>query len=89
MKNLKNTLLEILTTKGTHFLLSDEQDRVITNIKAAIDYAWNNWDEKIITTYFEGEKPEFANVEFITNWLDNSDLEADGFDVEKLKELFA
>lgn len=54
----------------------------------AVDYAWNNWDESVLKTYYEGEKPQYPTPQFIQDWVDNEDFHADGFDVNYLKSLF-
>lgn len=64
------------------------QNIQMSKISEAVNYAWNNWDQEILRTYYEGEKPEQPTEEFINNWVDNEDFEADGYDVDRLKELF-
>lgn len=68
--------------------LTSSQHAQMSKISEAVDYAWNNWDEDILKTYYEGEKPEQPTAEFITNWVDNEDFEADGYDVEHLQKIF-
>jgi len=63
-------------------------NRNLEGIDAAIQYAWNNWDEEIVSTYYTGDKPELPTSEFIIEWIENTDFEADGYDVEYLKEQF-
>lgn len=86
MEAYKNTIARNLIN-GNHSL-SAEQQKQQDRISAAIEYAWNHWDNEIVATYYEGEKPQFANADFIENWVDNEDFEADGYDVDRLKELF-
>jgi len=60
---------------------------IIRKVDDAICWAWNNWDEDVISTYYQFKKPELPNEEFISNWVENEDFEADGFDLEQLAEL--
>lgn len=65
-------------------------NRTLERIDEAIQWSWNHWDEDIITTYYNGDKkPELPTTEFIEEWVENEDFEADDYDVEYLKELFA
>ena len=68
--------------------LTSSQHAEMSSISDDLDYAWNNWDEEILRTYYEGEKPEQPTEEFVKVWVDNEDFEADGYDVDRLKELF-
>ena len=68
--------------------LTSAQNAQMSKITHAVDYAWNNWDEEVLKTYYEGEKPQQPTEEFINNWVDNEDFEADGYDVEHLEEIF-
>ncbi len=86
MENYKNQILNIFSS-GNQFL-NYAQYRQFDNISNDVDYAWNNWEDSITSTYYEGEKPSKAPIAFIQNWLENEDFEADGYDVEFLKELF-
>lgn len=87
MNTYKNTIASNLI--NGNYSLSPAQQRAHDSISAAIDYAWNNWDADILATYYVGEKPETANTAFITNWIENEDLEADGYNVDLLEEIFA
>lgn len=79
-KNIANKLIE-----GNIY-----NSRVLQRIDDAIQYSWNEWDESIIASYYGGdEKPELPTSEFIIEWIENEDFEADGYDVEYLKELFS
>lgn len=73
---------------GTGNLTSSEHAQM-SKISEAVDYAWKNWDEEVLQTYYEGDKPEQPTEEFINQWVENEDFEADGYDVEHLKEIFA
>jgi hypothetical protein len=45
--------------------------KAFDTLSESIDYAWNNWEDYIIDTYYSGEKPEYANDKFIINFIDN------------------
>lgn len=87
MESYKKTIADIFATGNQN--LTEDQHRVFNKISDGIDYAWNNWDKEIIAEFHTGtEKPNFPTQEFIEDWLDTQDFEADGYDVEGLKELF-
>lgn len=87
MENYKKNIAAIFQAGNQN--LNEEQYRVFNEISDAVDYAWNNWDESIISTYHEGiEKPEYPTPEFIEQWIENEDFEAAGYDVDRLKNLF-
>lgn len=67
---------------------SAAQYAVLDKISTAIWWAWGNWDDKVISTYYEGEKPERPTPDFIEEWIGNNDFEADGYDENELKSLF-
>src|SRR5690625_5077845 len=90
----KNKNIEIMETYKRNIadrLINNEihNNRTLENIDEAIQYAWNNWDADIVSTYYTGQKPALPNAEFIENWIDNEDFDADGDDVEYLKEQFS
>jgi hypothetical protein len=60
---------------------------IIREIDEAIQWAWDNWGEDIVGTYYIGEKPSLPTELFIKDWVENEDFEADGFDIEQLAEL--
>lgn len=45
--------------------------KAFDTLSECIDYAWNNWEESIISTYYVGQKPRYANDKFIINWIDD------------------
>lgn len=76
-------MINILNNGGHTTIIPNE----VREVDKAVCWAWDNWDDKILSTYYTGDKPEFPPLSFITNWVENEDFEADGFDVEFLKEL--
>ncbi|MDO9554546.1 hypothetical protein [Rhodonellum sp.] len=88
MEKYKMTIAKKLIN-GFWVLNSTREYAQISKISEAVDYAWNNWDEAVLKTYYEGEKPEQPTEEFINHWIENEDFEADGYDVDALKEIFA
>ncbi len=86
MEAYKETIASILIN-GEH-MLTQSQQRQIDKISEGIDYAWNNWDENILETYYEGEKPIDPTESFITQYVENEDFEANGYDVDYLEEIF-
>lgn len=61
---------------------------IIREIDRSIQWAWDNWDDDIINTYYTGEKPSLPTEVFIYEWVENEDFQADGFDMEELLNLF-
>lgn len=61
----------------------------IQPIYNAVFWAWENWDKDVIATFYESEKPESPTEEFIYQWVENEDFEADGYNIEELKEIFS
>ena len=61
---------------------------ILDKISTAIQWAWDNWDASVVETYYEGEKPKYPTEDFTTQWVNNNDFEADGYDEELLKRLF-
>ena len=47
------------------------------HVNENIQWAWENWDNKVLSTYYEGDKPESYTPGFRDNWIDN-----EPFDVE-------
>ena len=45
--------------------------KAFDTLSECIGYAWNNWESNIIETYYSGEKPYYANEEFICDWIEN------------------
>jgi predicted AlkP superfamily pyrophosphatase or phosphodiesterase len=86
MESYKETIANNLVNENHS--LTTAQDRVMSKISEAVNYAWNNWDDKIIQTYYEGEKPAQPTEDFIKQWVENEDFEADGYDIEELQDLF-
>lgn len=86
METYKKNIVTIFLT-GTQSL-NERQHALFSKISDAVSYAWNNWDDNIIATYYQGEKPEFAPIDFVEEWISNEDFEADGYNVEELEELF-
>lgn len=63
--------------------------KLLLKIDDGVQWSWNHWDEDVIATYYDGdEKPETPTDEFIKEWVQNTDFEADGYDVKYLKEVF-
>lgn len=58
-----------------------EKANALAPIEKAVLYAWENWEPHIIANYS-------GYPEFVENWLDNEDFQADGFDEEHLEGLF-
>lgn len=84
MESYKNTIAKNLI----HGNWTASQHWAMCKISNAVDYAWNNWDEKILAKYYKGEKPEYPTAEFIYDWVEDEDFEADGFNVSYLKFTF-
>lgn len=50
---------------------------IAAQVDDRIQWAWDNWEDDIVATFYEGEKPECYNEEFRNEWIDN-----EPFDVE-------
>ena len=61
---------------------------ILDKISTSIQWAWDNWSTDVMKTYYEGEKPKYPTEDFTTQWVNNNDFEADGYDEEFLKRLF-
>lgn len=71
-----------------NYTLETEKSRILNQITTAINWAWDNWEERVLKTFYDGEKPERPTPDFIEQWIINEDFEADGYDEEQLKTLF-
>jgi hypothetical protein len=60
---------------------------IVRKIDQAVQWAWDNWDDNIVSTYYEGEKPSLPTESFIRQWVENEDFEADGYNMELLAEI--
>lgn len=38
-------------------------------VEEGILYAWDNWNEKVLSTYYKGKKPESPTYEFSKQWV--------------------
>lgn len=94
MEQFKEQILLILrghydiATSATGTRLTEPQQKIIDRVRASIEYAWKNWDEDVIASYYAGDKPQDPNDAFIQNWIENEDFEAAGFDKDYLKTIF-
>lgn len=82
MESYKRNIIDALINGGIN-------NKTLLKIDDAIQWAWNHWNKELIDTYYSGDKkPELPTAKFIEEWVENADFEADGYDVEYLKELF-
>lgn len=58
------------------------------SIEVAIQQAWDLWDDEITKTYHNGIKPVTPPDNFSLQWIENEDLEADGYDTEMMSQTF-
>lgn len=86
MEGYKQEIIRIVNAINNGYLMGNCPYEV-KKVDIAIQWAWDNWEEKIISTYYEGDKPKFPPLNFIENWVENEDFEADGFNMDVLKEL--
>lgn len=86
MENYKIEIARQLNqlNNGSFGVFSD----TLRNIDNVVQWAWENWDKDVISSYYLGEKPERPTENFINEWVDNADFEADGYNVENLIDLF-
>lgn len=47
---------------------------IYDRVNQAIQWAWDNWEADILSTFYEGEKPESYTYDFMVDWVDNEDL---------------
>ena len=50
---------------------------IFDRIECDIQQAWEIWDDNILKSYYNGEKPEEPTDEFAEQWIENEDFEAD------------
>lgn len=81
IEKAKANITEMINNRKLVFV-KDKQYPLLTKIEDAVNYAFENWDKKIIDTYKSKE-------EFVENWIENEDFEADGFDEKRIIELFS
>jgi hypothetical protein len=86
MESYKQVILDSLTSFNPH--LTEEQIRIKDRISERIQFAWWNWPPMTLINYYEVSKPLCAPDAFISDWVENADFEADGYDVEGLKQIF-
>lgn len=60
---------------------------IIKKIDESIHWAWDNWEDSIIQKYYVGEKPSLPTEQFIYEWIENEDFEADGYNIQELTNL--
>ena len=72
-----------------NFSLNSSQNAEMSKISEAVNYAWNNWDDSVLRTFYAGVKPKSPTEDFVLQWVENNDFEADGYDVQHLKEIFS
>lgn len=58
---------------------------IIRRIDESMQWAWDNWSN--LEKFYNNEKPSIPTEDFIKEWVDNEDFEADGYDIEALAEL--
>lgn len=62
---------------------------ILERIYEDICFAWDNFDDNYIAQFFiDGNKPSNFTEKFASDWVENQDFEADGYDEEYLKEIF-
>lgn len=87
MQEFKQAILEIFRSED-FCNLDLRQIEIMHSINQRIEYSWNEWDYDLISPYFEDNKPEWATIEFIEEWIENEDFEAGGFNEAELHILF-
>jgi len=87
MEDFKERIYNQLVNRSS--FKTEEQQKFIEKVSEGIEYAWNHWDADIVATYYNTLiKPLFATNEFIENYIENEDFEANGFDVKTIKTIF-
>lgn len=69
--------------------LSAAQYMVLEKVRTAIDFAWNDWEDELLSPYYAGEKPERPTSNFIATWVELEDFEASGYNEAHLNLLFS
>lgn len=69
--------------------LSAAQYMVLEKVRAAIDFAWGDWEPELLSSYYQGDKPEKATSNFISTWVELEDFAASGYNENYLQELFS
>ncbi|MDM1452210.1 hypothetical protein [Myroides odoratimimus] len=42
-----------------------------------IQWAWDNWEEEVVKSFYTGDKPEKYNEDFMKDWIDNEDFDTE------------
>ena len=59
-------IIEAIASKAGHRFDAKAYDQVTDRIV----WAWENWDAKVLATYYTGEKPEEPTYEFRKQWIE-------------------
>ena len=59
-------IIEAIASKADHQFDAKAYDQVTE----LIFWAWENWDAKVLATYYTGEKPEEPTYEFRKQWIE-------------------
>lgn len=62
-----NKIIEAITCKREDLFNDREYDKVTD----AIFWAWDNWEESVLKSYYTGEKPTEPTEQFRRQWLEN------------------
>lgn len=86
MKTFKDGIIDEFI--NDNYIGNTPKSDALNKIMTAIRWAWDNWNAEIIQTYYIGEKPINPPIVFVINWIENEDFECDGYNIEKLNEIF-
>jgi len=75
MKNVNDLRCELKSDLSECKHVNDGS--LATKVDESIQWAWDNWDEENISSFYADEKPEIYTPEFRDEWIDN-----EPFDVE-------
>ena len=72
---LNNTIVASTQEIANNFLISNIEaiggQKSFDRLEESISFAWDNWDESIVSTYYEGKKPNHATDKFTIEWIEN------------------
>lgn len=86
MENYKTEIVRLVNALNNDTALGQIPNEV-RKIDAAIQSAWDTWDDDIVATFYNHEKPARPTMSFIYQWVENEDLEQAGFDMDVLRGL--
>ncbi|NQZ74675.1 MAG: hypothetical protein HRT61_00940 [Ekhidna sp.] len=86
MKFDRDQLASLIINLNNNFV--GHVPEIVREIDAKIQWSWDNWDEDLISNYYELEKPKNPTERFIYEWIAKEPFEHGSYDIEYLSRLF-